>query len=224
VRLVGGQRRDAGGESLAVEGTGMATVATVRERPILFSAPMVRAILEGRKTMTRRIVKPQSLFDGKDAIVKRFPNQRCCPYGEVGERLWVRETWALRSDVDWLADPKRAQQYALYRASYEGDLEDEWHSVDGWHPSIHLPRCLSRITLEITAVRVERLQQIGKDGRKARDVLAEGITQEQIDRQRKWFHQDDAPAIAFAELWESINGSGSWLKNPWVWVVSFKRI
>ncbi len=93
-----------------------------------------------------------------------------------------------------------------------------------FRPSIFMPRWASRITLEIVAVRVERLQDIGKDGRKAHDVLAEGITDGQIEQWRQWLHPDDAPAHTYGVLWESINGKGSWALNPWVWVIEFKPV
>jgi hypothetical protein len=112
-----------------------------------------------------------------------------------------------------------------YDACYptRGGKMNLWRVVS----AIHMTRWASRITLEITGVRVERLHEIGKDGRKAHDVLAEGITREQIEQQQKFFHPDDSPALAFAALWEQINGKRegcSWRDNPWVWVIEFKRI
>jgi hypothetical protein len=94
----------------------------------------------------------------------------------------------------------------------------------GWKPSIFCKRIHSRITLEITEVRVQRLHEIGKDGRHAKDVLAEGITDAQIEHWRKWLHPDDAPAHTYGVLWNSINGVGSWDNNPWVWAITFKRL
>jgi len=211
--------------------------ATVKERPILFSAPMVHAILNGTKTQTRRIVKPQPPDDidalhGNDFRNRAPYSIECddgrltgqfgfqyddqvwtCPYGQAGERLWVRETW--RRIVTGL-NAGKCDYYA----------DDPGASGLGfmpWKPSIHMPRKDSRINLEVTGVRVERLHSIGKDGRKAADVLAEGITREQIDQQAKWFHADDAPALAYAALWNKINGDGSWESNPWVWVIEFKK-
>lgn len=199
------------------------------ERPILFSSQMVRAIIDGQKTQTRRLIKgvpadfihytPLEHFDGSiGAIFSSKPEITngievgtiYCPYGKPGDKLWVRETWAS------YGSPARITSY---RADRDTPL-----TGGKWSPSIHMPRWASRITLEIVGVRVERLQDIGKDGRKARDVLAEGITPELIANERKWFHADDSPAIAYSRLWESINGKGSWRANPWVWVVEFKPL
>ncbi len=199
---------------------------------------MVRAILDGSKTQTRRIVKAstdrpfnglvaRSVRAAKDCPVLRAwfaggPNdvssiEVTCPYGQAGDQLWVRETWAYNPDF-----PESAQR-ALYRADPECE-----HDVDRWKPSIHIPRWASRITLEITDVRVERLQDITYD-----DALAEGIfnpatiaernpitgeTGEDTGRRLSWAQR------SYRLLWESINGSGSWEANPWVWVVEFKRI
>lgn len=214
----------------------MSTATAVKERPIMFSADMVCAIIDGRKTQTRRALSPQPL----DVLIKQEPwaNQairvldgaRCwcaklqdkpprgkmiyCRFGEVGDRLWVRESWA-----PCIGGPCEPGNPVLYRA----DNGDAYEKLN-WKPSIHMPRWASRLLLEITDVRVERLHSIGKDGRKAKDVLAEGIEQQAIERMREFFHPDDSPALAFAQLWEQINGKGSWRLNPWVWVVSFKRI
>ena len=167
----------------------------MRERPILFSAPMVRAILAGTKTQTRRVCKGQrELSNVHDFQIDR------CPYGQLGDRLWVRETW-LRHSVNVPND-------YLYRADHPDD-GTIGPAHGGWKPSIHMPRWASRITLEITDVRVERLQDIS-----ARDAWAEGITPS----------PDVDPYHEYRDLWESINGPGSWDANPWVWAVSFKRI
>jgi hypothetical protein len=178
----------------------------MKERPILFSAPMVHAILAGQKTQTRRV---RFVFG--------------CPYGQPGDRLWVRESWA-RDDEDG---------QVMYRADIGRDVcADAWEQgrIEGvprykWKPSIHMPRWASRILLEVTSVRVERLQDISES-----DALAEGVTP-------KWepgcsgrlmdafggFSFRPA-ASAYAELWEQINGPGSWDTNPWVWVIEFKRV
>lgn len=226
----------------------MMSTATTRERPILFSSPMVRAILDGRKTQTRRIVKPgrsQDWFTSETMdAVRRWEHrkdswwsaqvgephriQHCgvdmdgghigcvrCPYGATGDRLYVKETWGYKSFED-------AQGKAVtYRADTDGARQ---HTTMRWRPCIHMPRWASRIDLEVTSVRAERVRDIGKDGRKAHDVLAEGITRDEIDHMQKFFHPDDSPAIAYAVLWDSINGKGSWAANPWVWAVTFKVI
>jgi hypothetical protein len=218
----------------------MSTTA-VKERPIIFSAPMVRAILDGRKTQTRRIVKGAEYFACLTGDCPHDRQSECdesmplfCPYGKVGDRLWVRETWA--NGID-----NTSQCLIAYRASPgygrlklcdnegEGDpvgIGDDVSpaAVGPWRPSIHMPRWASRIALELTEVRVQRVQDIGHDGRRAAGVMAEGITPEQIAIEQKWFHPDDAPAIAFSRLWESVNGKGSWSRNDWVWAITFRRV
>ncbi|WP_455830372.1 hypothetical protein [Pseudomonas fluorescens] len=252
-------------------------MSEIKERPILFSAPMVRAILEGRKTVTRRPVKSfqipvedSSVAAGERhrwmAIAQRDPRYgfgvfgateaECakeleefapCPYGKPGERLWVRETW---SDVNFQGAPGIA-----YRA--DGDVRDLMEDAsfldeDGafnyddprskpyhfacwsedllggkegrWRPSIHIPRWASRILLEITAVRVERLQDIGEDQAKAEGVRLYTDHAELGE----WWHVDGIdtysadPRKSFELLWSSVGGD--WAANPWVWVVEFKRV
>lgn len=195
-----------------------------KEKPILFSAPMVRAILAGRKTVTRRIVKPQpSEIDGVlqagnaallAAIFGRTPTsddveamKPRCPYGAPGDRLWVKETFA------------RGRAYVIYRADCVDDRPsantDDWNEVDPdrWRAAIHLPRVYSRITLEVVSVRAERVQDITEA-----DCAAEGIET----------HFQGQPISGlrheFAALWDSINGEGSWASNPWVWRIEFRRI
>ncbi|EPP5903374.1 hypothetical protein ACUT1X_003343 [Pseudomonas aeruginosa] len=215
-----------------------------RERPILFNDQMVRAILEGRKTATRRIAKPVkhpdlgNIYAPGALVLEREPQHvidRACPYGQPGDRLWVREAWQgpLISDEEqdanqsWWKDMTKFQNpgHCAYRAS--GD-DNEYVDPDGyfhckWKPSIHMPRWASRILLEITAVRVERLQDIGEE-----QALAEGVRGEPCDHTRQacadigcW---GDTAKGAFGFLWESLNGEGSWAANPWVWVVEFKRV
>lgn len=219
-----------------------------RERPILFNDQMVRAILEGRKTATRRIAKPVkhpdlgNIYAPGALVLEREPQHvidRACPYGQPGDRLWVREAWQrpLISDEEqaanqsWWKDMTKFQNpgHCAYRAS--GD-DNEYVDPDGyfhckWKPSIHMPRWASRILLEITDIRVERLQDISEE-----QALAEGI-----DRRRLADMQDiydivgypnmtERPTAvsAFMALWASINGIESWDANPWVWVVEFKRV
>jgi len=176
----------------------------VKERPILFSGPMVRAILAGRKTQTRRVVKPQHIPAGVRTL--RWENQDAaelqhsarCPYGVPGDRLWVRETWQPGPD-----------DCVYYRA-------DNDPNENQWKPSIHMPRWASRITLEVVSVRVERVQDIGHIGAKA-----EGVEICDYDgRLLPWQRQIGN----FQKLWDSINGKGSWGSNPWVWVVEFRRV
>lgn len=202
-------------------------MSTVSERPILFSAPMVRAILAGEKTQTRRIVKPQPP-PGTDQVIAdedpaglgalclsdrengEFPAGvnpwRRCPYGATRDRLWVRESFRLRADQD------------------HKPPSDDWWKSGAWHdadvprpeptgcgggpgklrPAIFMPRWASRITLEVTGVRVERLQAINDH-----DARAEGLS----DRER------------FEQGWDTINGKrAAWASNPWVWIVEFERL
>ena len=221
----------------------------MKERPILFSAPMVRAILDGRKTVTRRIVKPvgnDDAFvlldhgkgfwpyrsdDGESSITadgNETPHS--CPYGRSGDRLWVREAF---HGYHW--DKPRA----VYRADGERQrvrTQIESYEVGHWTPSIHMPRWASRITLEIVSVRVERLQNISEE-----DAIAEGVYCEnvivssyyanghhEVGECRYFFHGGpdegfESAVDAYTALWDSINGEGSWEKNPWVWVIEFKR-
>lgn len=196
-----------------------------KERPILMSGEMVRAILEGRKTQTRRIAKiplgwsvPPARVDG--GFLNRFGMDETerikIPYGQPGDRLWVKETFVECKKCQCFdyAFGLNARHICKYCGCALGKLT----------PSIFMRRNLSRFTLEIVSVRVERLHEIGWDGRHAKDVLAEGITDSQIQHWRKWLHPDDAPAHTYGVLWESINGKGSWAKNPMVWVIGFKRI
>lgn len=172
----------------------------MKERPILFSAPMVRAILEGRKTMTRRVIKPQrsewALVEGcQEKILS-------CPYGQVGDRLWVKETFRTDAYID---------ERVEYRATPTVEAQVEsYDPMPKWKPSIFMPRKHSRITLEITGIRVERLKDITEE-----DAIREGINNMGSVMRHVGFFQD---------LWESINGPDSWEANPWVWVVEFKRI
>lgn len=227
---------------------------SMKERPILFNAAMVRAVLAGTKTQTRRVVKPvgaHHLFQfrgttaaagadeptgewgwcGSPGSVTRHIH---CPYGKPGDRLWVRETWQYAGFTEdgypfvrYQADGARR----LHDRSPSDEWSERWsdiwaglsdqsnYDIDGtasdrrWRPSIHMPRWASRITLEVTGVRVERLQDISEA-----DALAEGVDSLPLDTRLA------TPRLDFSALWESINGSGSWDANPWVWVVEFRRI
>lgn len=192
------------------------------DRPILFSAPMVRALLAGTKTQTRRIIKCPAyyqieekddgkpwpwMYDGERDRDHFLP----CPYGTPGDRLWVREAWR----AVWSSDDEPPRVFnAGYRFWYEADSPHQ----DGFgklRPSIHMPRCASRITLEITDVRVERLQDISEA-----DAMAEGAEPILVPPDG-----GSAPHVeGYRVLWESINGPGSWDANPWVWALSFKRV
>lgn len=190
----------------------------MKKRPILFSAPMVRAILAGTKTQTRRVVKPEAAFtfsDPRMAWPRGIPK---CRYGQPGDQLWVRETHFINDfRVAAVPENERADCEILYRATdqdYIRNMEDTEGLV--WSPSIHMPRWASRITLEITGVRIERLHDISES-----DALAEGISPEM---DIAWQSGDDTPVGLFGELWESINGANSWDEDPWVWVIEFKTL
>jgi len=205
------------------------TATTCREIPILFTGPMVRAILEGRKTQTRRIV--QNLLwdddhnlpcmiaeDGPLAFPERFYDGTIkCPYGSTGDRLWVREAWArviVGNEFDY-----------LYRADHHTGIEKK-NGDQKWKPSIHMPKVACRLMLEVTSVRVERVQKISEA-----DAIAEGciklpasgrITDTKGGQYggriwttaREWY----------SELWGKINGPDSWTSNPFVWVIEFRRL
>lgn len=223
------------------------------EKPILFSAPMVSAILAGRKTQTRRPLKLQPLdvipmkgeFETADGgptawvgLMQREPEPKGtvfrCRYGVRGDRLWVRETWGVWMDSE-VAD--HIHEPTWYRADYSQEQERE-QAMCRWRPSIHMPRVRSRIDLEVVAIRVERLQEIS-----AQDAIAEGLdalTKDGVtvkhgiadldglpgtdDHGWAWKDWERDPRDAYRKLWESINGKGSWDSNPWVWVVTFTRV
>lgn len=223
----------------------MATATAVKERPILFKGEMVQAILEGRKTQTRRIFKvPKDMewYDGPGGLGGEKEGYLCddgsdgweyqwwghvselsCPYGDPGERLWVRETWQqvpfgpLR---DWPGVPDTRPRkvcesnracVAIYRA--DGEMPGD----EVWRPSIFMPRWASRITLEITGVRVERLNEISEADAKAEGV-GPGYVPNSLGSTTCVGHRP-----MYAKLWNQINGPGSWGLNPWVWVIEFKR-
>ncbi|HBO3486396.1 TPA: hypothetical protein L4S39_000436 [Pseudomonas aeruginosa] len=205
---------------------------TPRERPILFNDQMVRAILEGRKTVTRRAVKDTGFYavdaaihGNEVALREREALSTRCPFGQPGDRLWVREAWAADAQVDAIAPRDLSQGEPIW---YPADFSVRQTgcsmiSRGRGRPSIHMPRWASRILLEITAVRVERLQDISEE-----QALAEGVRGEPCDHARQacadigcW---GDTAKGAFGFLWESLNGEGSWAANPWVWVVEFKRV
>ncbi len=215
------------------------------DHPILFSAPMVRALLAGTKTQTRRVVKPQptgfvggpgiTLADGSpaplmplDETIEPYGRVIRCPYGQPGDRLWVRETWYFEGTDMMRHGRTHSTQDGVVRYLADGarrTINTHWEAVERWmtrkpqnRPGIHMPRWASRITLEVTGVRVERLQEISEA-----DAIAEGVNvhPDHHGRPRTSIY---SPVEAYRDLWESINGQGSWEVNPWVWVVSFKRV
>jgi hypothetical protein len=201
----------------------------MKERPILFSAPMVRAILAGQKTQTRRALTPDLFISSGGAVVRMASagpattgiREAHCPYWrQPGDRLWVREAWAWSGDGAIPAFDRVRKGEVWFRA----DPERTSPGIR-WRPSIHMPRWASRITLEVTGVRVERLQDISEA-----DAQAEGVTPKwepgcsgRLMEALGGFSFRPA-ASAYADLWEQINGPGSWDANPWVWVVEFRRV
>lgn len=212
----------------------------MKERPILFSGPMVRALLDGNKRQTRRVVKMKPhqqieerddgtpwpwMYDGK----RDADSWMACPYGKPGDRLWVRETFCkiIGQSGGWIETDYQATYTPGFR------LGDSLGLKKRWTPSIHMPRDASRITLEITSVRVERLQGISEA-----DAMAEGIVECPIPADDEGPRRigymvgpDDGksglsvtPIHAYRDLWESINGADSWGANPWVWVIDFRRV
>jgi hypothetical protein len=206
----------------------------MKERPILFTGPMVRAILDGSKTQTRRIAKEFAGRDDLDAILKRFPSQNGCPHGQPGDCLWVRETTHRRPMLNLLTGEPLAPEYdgGAYTVDGVDVLTPEGFDIAWWYsrkscPSIHMPRWASRILLEITRVRVERLQDLSEA-----DALAEGVEPHDVSQfalhgtsveERAELHRQAAVG-PYSGLWNRINGAGSWDANPWVWVVEFKRV
>ncbi|WP_434695392.1 hypothetical protein J3P89_19515 [Pseudomonas sp. Z1-14] len=209
-------------------------MSQIKERPILFSAPMVRAILEDLKTVTRRPVKGTAL-KWLEEFVPEFVVHSAnglCPYGQPGDRLWVRETFIdLRgTGVEHRPDPDGPlQRYAYAADCRPGSHSDEARKDFGlkYKPSIHMPRAACRILLEITAVRVERLQDISEE-----QARSEGVRLMR-DGSGTWVSREGPGNLvtpwstakeAFGDLWSSINGPGAWDANPWVWAITFRRV
>jgi len=175
----------------------------MKERPIIFNSENVKAILDGRKTQTRRVVKKPEQYDNIRGC------DFCSPYGQVGQRLWVRETWWLPS---YLPSDDKAELKSLLVYRAEGDFGSH-----GWRPSIFMPKWATRIWLEITEVRVERLQEI-----KFTDCEEEGI---KTGYRVEWDAKNDL-LRKFEALWDSLNAKRGfgWHTNCWVWVISFRRV
>lgn len=230
----------------------------MKERPVIFNAEMVRAILSGSKTQTRRVIvnvgadnciplqKQSKTKDGIYTHVMDAPVYGLCPFGQPGDRLWVRETW---SDVNLEGAPALAYRAddEVYDLMEDESLLDEdgafnyqdprvskyhfaaWYSdlisgIEGnWRPAIHMPRWASRITLEITGVRVERLNTISEE-----DARAEGVEKMHggfwRHYQPGWTQHQLSARGSFVTLWKSIYGEESWNSNQWVWVVEFRRV
>ena len=222
----------------------------MKERPILFSAPMVRSLLNCTKSQTRRVIKfpPFIVEPGEPDLTSagwideheggpgwygwmtEYPEEGStpinCPYGKPGDRLWVRECYRDRA-IGEGGHVERGQY--VYRATENVD-----RLAERWRPSIHMPRWASRITLEITSVRVERLQDISEADAKAEGIETVRVSESdfryldylragQIDIGDKEATCGSA-VKSYRTLWESINGPGSWEANPWVWVISFRMV
>ncbi|MEB6283046.1 hypothetical protein [Klebsiella pneumoniae] len=199
----------------------------ITERGMIFNGEMVRAILDGRKTQTRRPIKwKQTRFteigeheDGSKWPWSEDSEHACdfwhpCPFGAVGDRIWVREAFRVHSRATDVAT-------LVYKASERNSWTEQTRRVpvavcnkpatpEKWTPSLHMPRWASRILLEITGVRVERLRSMSQDDARAEGVIAASGPME--------------AGLAFRELWDSIYGEESWKANPWVWVIEFKRV
>lgn len=200
------------------------------ERPILFSAPMVRALLAGTKTQTRRVAiktsQPHNVYpcdfdatECKIEIENQHSGQRhwlACPYGQPGDRLWVRENGWERPERTPKMMREGADTWARYYYDADGITQADAEDFKRWgfkrRPSIHMPRWASRITLEITSVRVERLQNISRG-----DAMGEGCPFQNMA-------QGGDPRQWYAQLWERLNGTGSWAANPWVWAIEFRKV
>ncbi|HBZ3404375.1 TPA: hypothetical protein MG645_01355 [Klebsiella pneumoniae] len=234
----------------------------MKERGMIFNGEMVRAILDGRKTQTRRIMAPQPADDIERGI---FPNPEVigwkssrrhkhgsttahfCHYGKPGDRIWVRETWGVVSHafsddglmIDWVPDrpataihemPFGNGYYSGY-AIYAADGDFTWGDDDGyedgrscWKPSIHMPRAASRILLEITDVRVERLNAISEEDARAEGIIDGGCLNCGEPEPCGCANPEPDATDAFAYLWQSIYGQENWNADPWVWVIEFKRV
>ncbi|EOF9229572.1 hypothetical protein ACV1EX_18330 [Klebsiella pneumoniae] len=246
----------------------------MKERGMIFNGEMVRAILDGRKTQTRRIMKLQpkpsksrpgdfwfsskklesmvhvsDLAPGNSPIADYhlFIQEHCCPFGAVGDRIWVRETWGVVShelDEDgrirpWTPDRPATvihempfgNGYYSGHAIYAADGDFTWGDDDGyedgrscWKPSIHMPRAASRILLEITDVRVERLNAISEEDARAEGIIDGGCLNCGEPEPCGCANPEPDATDAFAYLWKSIYGQESWNADPWVWVIEFKRV
>lgn len=214
------------------------------ERGMIFNGEMVRAILDGRKTQTRRIVKSDCMDIGEKDDGTLWPWREHdnggdywypCPFGEVGDRMWVRETWqAIHDSVDEFGHVEER----TYSPSIPQEKDRYWHTVYAehfgdenredrgfpWRPAIHMPRWASRITLEITSVRVERLDDISQEDAQAEGIIDGGCLNCGEPEPCGCVNPQPDATDAFAYLWQSIYGQENWDANPWVWVIEFRRI
>ncbi|HGT2598937.1 TPA: hypothetical protein ACMX8S_005078 [Klebsiella pneumoniae] len=233
----------------------------ITERGMIFNAEMVRALLSGRKTQTRRIIKPQPEATLSGSLSGKWLSRPLnglllpkiediaihCPFGAVGDRIWVRETWGVVShelDEDGRIQPWTPDRpatvihempfgngYYSGHAIYAADGDFTWGDDDGyedgrscWKPSIHMPRAASRILLEITNVRVERLNAISEEDARAEGIIDGGCLNCGEPEPCGCANPEPDATDAFAYLWQSIYGQENWNANPWVWVIYFERI
>ncbi|MBM4740131.1 hypothetical protein [Klebsiella pneumoniae] len=212
----------------------------MKERGMIFNGEMVRAILDGRKTQTRRPIKwKQTRFteigereDGSKWPWSEDAEHACdfwhpCPFGAVGDRIWVRETFCPVDDTQY-----GGEKWLDYRATpkFEESHPAGWDSAPNdaealkWRPSIHMPRWASRILLEITDVRVERLNAISEEDARAEGIIDGGCLNCGEPEPCGCANPEPDATDAFAYLWQSIYGQENWNANPWVWVIEFKRV
>ncbi|ENG0039741.1 TPA: hypothetical protein ACNMRT_002776 [Klebsiella pneumoniae] len=217
----------------------------MREKGLIFNSEMVRAILDGRKTQTRRPIKwKQTRFteigereDGSKWPWSEDAEHACdfwhpCPFGAVGDRIWVRETWSsdfanyYPNDRVWYAADNNRQLDIDMVDGVRGiySPESDVHVPFRWHPSIHMPRWASRILLEITDVRVERLNAISEEDARAEGIIDGGCLNCGEPEPCGCANPEPDATDAFAYLWQSIYGQDNWNANPWVWVIEFKRV
>ncbi|WP_371343294.1 hypothetical protein [Klebsiella quasipneumoniae] len=203
------------------------------ERGMIFNAEMVRAILDGRKTQTRRLVKFPvhdknlgcELAGNELAGELSAGNYLNSAFGKPGDRIWVRETFTGHYlDDDQIQDIKDGRDKASSLCEYRADYPDGYQAADGWTPSIHMPRWASRILLEITDVRVERLNAISEEDARAEGIIDGGCLNCGEPEPCGCANPEPDATDAFAYLWQSIYGQESWNANPWVWVIEFKRV
>lgn len=209
-------------------------MADQREMPILFSGPMVRAILDGRKTVTRRVLKPQPRINSAGLLLWNVP--RLSLQGDVdmiamhqkwqrGDRMWVREAWRCEARWDDVPPRRITHDSPIYYAADPDPRDSEPGCAGRLRPSMFMPRWASRITLEVTGVKVERLQDISEA-----EAIAEGVERSAPEIDPDLFRDYvrggdcDTARLSYETLWTSINGPGSWEANPWVVAISFKRL
>lgn len=212
------------------------------DRPIIFGAPMIRAIFDGRKTVTRRLVTGHDVIEERDDGTP-WPYYTtwshgddgspwmACPYGAPGDRLWVKETFAERVDIDGKdpAQRARAKHYLMFKAD-GGDPRDpdSFHTWGRWRSPRYMPRWASRLALDVVSVRVERLHAITEE-----DARAEGVRELPLQEGQAgaWWTADPSaslaapdPVLAFRKLWDNLNAKRApWDSDPWVWRIEFRR-